>query len=73
MVQAGLKAFPAARKAILEALAMEELSLQEHEQYGSMLRVLGVLDREEGRYKEALVIYNTCWPQHKEGHDCGSC
>ncbi len=45
MVQTGLKAFPAARKAMAEALAiMEELGLQEVEQYGGMLLVLGGLD-----------------------------
>ncbi len=39
MVQAGL--FPAARKAIAKALAiMEELGLQQDEDYGSMLRAL---------------------------------
>ncbi len=54
MVHRGLKAFPEARKAIGEALAiMEELG----EEYGSMLVQLGRLDREQGRYKEALVIF----------------
>jgi hypothetical protein len=38
MVRGGLKAFPKARKAIGEALAiMEELGLQQDEEYGSML------------------------------------
>jgi hypothetical protein len=56
MVQAGLKAFPAARKAISKALAiMEELGLQQDEEYSSMLLGLGALDREQGRYKDALV------------------
>jgi tetratricopeptide (TPR) repeat protein len=76
IVQQGLKAFPKARKAILEALAiMEELGLQQHEQYGSMLRELGRLDREQGLYKEALVIFDKAKAvlvQHKEGNEYGA-
>ena len=49
MLHTGLKAFPAARKAIVEALAiMDELGLQQDERYGSMLSVLGDVDREQG-------------------------
>ena len=76
MVHTGLKAFPAARKAIKEALAiMDELGLQQHELYGGMLGVLGDVDRVQGQYKEALVIYNKAKAvlvQHKEGHDYGT-
>jgi tetratricopeptide (TPR) repeat protein len=75
MVQAGLKAFPAARKAISEALAiMEELGLQQHEEYGSMLGQLGRLEHEQKRYKEALVVFDkakTVLAQHKEGRGYG--
>ncbi len=54
----GFQAFPQARKAITEALGiMDELGLQEDEQYGSMLSVLGNLDMDQ-RYKEALEIYD---------------
>jgi tetratricopeptide (TPR) repeat protein len=74
-VRGGLKAFPKARKAIGEALAiMEELGLHQDEQYGSMLRELGGLDLEQGRCKEALVIYNKAnavLAQHKEGNSYG--
>jgi hypothetical protein len=78
MVQKGLKPFPAARKAISEALAiMEELGLQQDEQYGGMLLVeLGGLDHEQGLYKEALVIFDKAKAvlvQHKEGNDYGGC
>jgi tetratricopeptide (TPR) repeat protein len=76
MVHQGLKAFPPARKAISEALAvMEELGLQQHEQYGSMLRALGGLDLEQGQYKEALVIFykaKVVLVQHKEGNEYGA-
>ncbi len=76
MVQAGLKAFPAARKAIAEALTiMEERGLQQHEQFGSMLVVLGGLDREQERYKEALVIFDKAKAvlvQHREGSAYGA-
>ncbi len=75
MVHTGLKAFPKARKAIGEALAIvEELGLQQGEQYGSMLRELGGLDLDQGRCKEALVIYNKAkavLAQHKEGVSYG--
>jgi hypothetical protein len=71
MVNRGLKAFPEARKAVGEALAiMEELGLQQDEECGSMLLQLGRLDRDQGRCKEALVIYNkvkAVLVQHKEG------
>jgi tetratricopeptide (TPR) repeat protein len=76
MVHTGLKAFPEARKAIGEALAiMEELGLQQDEEYGSMLVELGRLDFEQGRYKEALVIYDKAkamLAQHKEGNAYGA-
>ncbi len=76
MVHRGLKAFPKARKAIGEALAiMEELGLQQDEEYGSMLVELGGLDLDRGRYKEALVIYNKAKVvliQHKEGNALGA-
>ena len=75
MVHQGLKAFPAARKAIVEALAiMDERGLQQDEQYGGMLAVLGNLDREQGQYKEALVIFNKAKAvlvQYKEGRNYG--
>ncbi len=59
MVQRGLKAFPQARKAITEALGiMDELGLQQDEQYGSMLGVLGHLYVGQEHYKEALAIYD---------------
>jgi tetratricopeptide (TPR) repeat protein len=59
MVHQGLKAFPQARKAITEALGiMDELGLQQNEQYGSMLLVLGDLYNVQGQYKEALAIYD---------------
>ncbi len=59
MVHSGLKAFPEARKAIEEALAiMEELGLQQDGHYGSMLVGLGRLDSTQGRYEEALVIFD---------------
>jgi tetratricopeptide (TPR) repeat protein len=76
LVQTGLKAFPAARRAIVEALAiMEELGLQQDEDYGSMLRALGGLDHDQGRHKEALVIYDKAkavLAQHKEGNAYGA-
>ena len=76
MVHRGLKAFPAARKAIKEALAiMDELGLQQDEEYGGMLGGLGDVDREQGQYKEALVIYSKAKAvlvQYKEGHDYGT-
>ncbi len=59
--------------AIEEALAMEELGLQQDEEYGSMLLSLGRLDREQRWYKEALVIYNKAvLAQHKEGNNYGA-
>ena len=74
-VHTGLKAFPEARKAIVEALAiMDELGLQQDEQYGSMLIERGDADCEEGQYKEPLVIYNKARAvlvQHKEGDNYG--
>ncbi len=55
----GLKALSQARKAITEALGiMDELGLQEDEQCGSMLLVLGSSDHLQGRQEEALAIYN---------------
>jgi tetratricopeptide (TPR) repeat protein len=75
LVHTGLKAFPAARKAIVDSLAIREaLGLQKDERYGSMLLTLGDLDREQGRHKEALVIYdraNVVLVQYKQGHDYG--
>jgi hypothetical protein len=57
MVHGGLKAFPQARKAIAEALRiMDELGLQQDEQYGSMLLELGSLDNDQGQYKEGLDL-----------------
>ncbi len=76
MVQQGLKAFPQARKAITEALGiMDELGLQQEEQYGSMLAVLGDLYNVQGRYKEALVIYDKAKAvlvHYKERRDYGT-
>ncbi len=70
MVHRGLEDFVAARKAIKEALAiMEELGLQ------SGLLVLGKLDFDQGRYKEALGIYNRAkvvLVQYKEGNEYGA-
>ena len=75
IVHTGLKAFPEARKAIVEALAiMDELGLQQDEQYGSMLMSLGRLDQQQGQYKEALVIFSKAKAvlvQHKDGHEYG--
>jgi hypothetical protein len=73
MVQAGLKAFPAARKAISEAVVIMRNWACKDEEYGSMLVVLGGLDREQERYKESLVIYDKAkavLAQHKEGNYC---
>jgi tetratricopeptide (TPR) repeat protein len=71
-VHKGLKAFPTARKAIIEALAiMDELGLQQHEWYGAMLVTLGDLDRDQERYKEALLIYERAKDvlvQYKQGN-----
>jgi tetratricopeptide (TPR) repeat protein len=76
MVHRGLKALPQDRLAIVEALGiMDELGLQQDEQYGSMLSVLGGLNCEQGRYKEALVIYDKAkvvLVQHQEGHEYGT-
>jgi hypothetical protein len=53
MVHGELQAFPQARKAIVEALGiMDELGLQQDEEYGSTLAVLGNLHFERGQYKE---------------------
>jgi hypothetical protein len=71
-----IEGLPKARKGIEEALAiMEELGLQQDEEYGSMLVELGGLDLDQGRCKEALVIYNKAKAvlvQHKEGNVYGS-
>jgi hypothetical protein len=49
-VHKGLAAFPAARKAIVEALAiLEELGLQQDPQYGLSLVALGELESEQVR------------------------
>jgi hypothetical protein len=76
VVSVGLKVFPAARKAIVEALAiMEELGLQHGEQYSGMLLDLGFLDHAQERYQEALVIFDKAKAvlvRHKEGHDYGA-
>ena len=59
MVHTRLKAFPAARKAVQEALAiMDELGLQQDEQYGAMLVALGNVDSDQAQCKEALAIFN---------------
>jgi hypothetical protein len=75
MVQRGLKAFPQARKAIAEALGiMDELGLQQDEQYGSMLAMVGDLDMDQGHYKEALAIYDRprpCWCTTRNGASMG--
>jgi tetratricopeptide (TPR) repeat protein len=74
-VQTGLKAFPDARKAVTEALAiMDELGLQQDADYGGMLSVLGSVDREQGQHREALVTYGKAkalLAQHKDGHSYG--
>jgi hypothetical protein len=54
---------------------MEELGLQQDEEYGAMLVVLGGLDLDQGRYKEALVIYDKAkavLAQHKEANVYGA-
>jgi tetratricopeptide (TPR) repeat protein len=54
---------------------MEELCLQQDEEYGSMLRALGGLDLEQERYKEALAIYykaQAVLVGHKEGNAYGA-
>ncbi len=60
-----------ARKAVAEAQAIrDELGLQEREEYGGMLVTLGILDEDQGRFKEALVIYDKAKAglvQHKKG------
>jgi tetratricopeptide (TPR) repeat protein len=75
-VHTGLKDYPTARKAIGEALAiMEELGLQQSEEYGGMLSNLGGVDREQERYKEALVIYDKAKAvlvQYKQGSSYGA-
>ncbi len=75
MVQSRLKEFAAASKAIEEALAsMEELGLQGHEYFGSILLTLGGLDREQGQYKETLATYDKAdavLVQDKEGNNYG--
>jgi tetratricopeptide (TPR) repeat protein len=76
MVHRGLQAFPQARKAITEALGiMDELGLQQDEEYGLMLLVLGSLDNVQGQYKEALEIYDKAKAvlgHYKEGRDYGA-
>jgi tetratricopeptide (TPR) repeat protein len=71
----GVQGLPAARKAIADALAIvDELGLQQHPSYGAMLGALGDLDRDQGRYKEALVIYgraNAVLVQHEDVNDYG--
>jgi hypothetical protein len=53
MVHGGLKAFPEVLKAIREALAvMEDLGLQQDEEYGSMLRELGGLALDQRRVRK---------------------
>jgi hypothetical protein len=67
-VQRGLKAFPAARKAIRGP--GHPGRLQQHE-----MLVLGGLDLEQKRCKEALVIFDNAkavLAQHKEGNDYGA-
>jgi hypothetical protein len=49
--------FCSRQRSCLPLAIMEELGLQRHE-YGSMLLVLGGLDQDQGRYKEALAIYD---------------
>jgi tetratricopeptide (TPR) repeat protein len=75
-VQRGLKALPAARKSIVEALSiMDGLGLQQQEEYGSMLVALGRLDYDEKRYKEALVVFNKAkvvLAKFKEGVEYGA-
>jgi tetratricopeptide (TPR) repeat protein len=75
IVQCGLKDFIAARKTIAEALAiMGERALQQDEHYGGMLAVQGDLDRDQGRYKEALAVYDKAKAvlvQYKEGREYG--
>ncbi len=76
MVHQGLKAFPQARTAITEALGiMDELGLQQDEEYGSMLVVRGDLYNVQGQYKEALLIYDKAKAvlvHYKERRDYGT-
>jgi hypothetical protein len=76
MVYEGLKAFSQARTAIVEALGiMDALGLQQDEQYGSMLLVLGSLDHLQGWQEEALAISNkskAVLVHDKERHDYGA-
>jgi hypothetical protein len=59
MVYIGKRSFVEARGAISRALKiMEELGLHQDEEYGGMLSVLGSVDSEQGRCKEALVTYH---------------
>jgi tetratricopeptide (TPR) repeat protein len=71
MVHTGLKTFPTARAAIMEAMSiMDELGEQQNEQYGGMLRELGRLEREEG----PLAIYDKAKAvlvRYKEGKEYG--
>jgi tetratricopeptide (TPR) repeat protein len=75
MVQRGLKAYRAARKAIREGLAiLEELGLQQDEDYGGMLVSLGKVEQEQAHYKEALTVYSKAKDvlvQHKDCSDFG--
>jgi tetratricopeptide (TPR) repeat protein len=71
MVHLGLKDFPAARSVVTEALTiMEELGLQQEQQYGAMLSMLGTVVLEQGRYAEALFFFGKAkivLAQYKEG------
>jgi tetratricopeptide (TPR) repeat protein len=59
MVHTGLRTFSPALEAITEALSiLDELGLQQEEDYGMMLSDLALLEHLQGRYKEALVIYD---------------
>jgi tetratricopeptide (TPR) repeat protein len=59
LVHLELRAFSDARVAIMESVSiMEELGLQQQEEYGSILTTLGDVEREQGRHREALVIYS---------------
>jgi tetratricopeptide (TPR) repeat protein len=71
----GLKVFSKARAAIAESVSiMEELDLQQEEDYGSVLLTLGDIERMMGRHREALIHYSKAkgvLDQFKSGNNYG--
>jgi tetratricopeptide (TPR) repeat protein len=55
----GLRAFSEASAVITESASiMEELGLQQQEEYGLVLTTLGDVKRQLGRHREALIVYS---------------